>query len=64
MASVSAEIVLPKVPTERRAFLAQELVRLTQERAELLVRIDELTARAHQLSISVQDLERQSPYPL
>jgi hypothetical protein len=64
MAGVSAEIVLPKVPTERRAFLAQELVRLTQERAELLVRIDELTARAHQLSISVQDLERQSPYPL
>jgi hypothetical protein len=64
MASVSAEIVLPKVPTERRAFLAQELVRLTQERTELLVRVDELTARAHQLSISVHDLERQSPYPL
>jgi hypothetical protein len=64
MASVTSELVLPKVPTERRAFLAQELVRLTQERTDLLVRIDELAVRAQQLSVNVQDLERQSPYPL
>jgi hypothetical protein len=64
MANVTAELVLPKVPTERRAFLAQELVRLTQERTDLIVRIDQLSVRAQQLSVNVQDLERQSPYPL
>jgi hypothetical protein len=64
MANVTAELVLPKVPTERRAFLAQELVRLTQERTDLLVRIDQLTVRAQQLSVNVQELERQSPYLL
>lgn len=64
MASVTAEIVLPKVPVDRRAFLATELVRLTQERTELLGRIDQLTLRSQQLAISVQDLERQSPYPI
>jgi len=64
MASVTAELVLPKVPTERRAFLATELVRLTQERTDLLVRIDQLTVRSQQLAVNVQDLERQSPYPL
>ena len=64
MANVTAELVLPKVPTQRRAFLAQELVRLTQERTDLLVRIDQLTVRAQQLSVNVHELERQSPYPL
>lgn len=64
MASVTAELVLPKVPTERRAFLATELVRLTQERTDLLARIDQLTVRAQQLAVNVQDLERQSPYAL
>ena len=64
MANVTTELVLPKVPTERRAFLAQELVRLTQERTDLLVRIDQLTLRTQQLAVNVQELERQSPYPL
>ena len=64
MANVTAELVLPKVPTERRAWLARELVRLTQERTDLLVRIDQLTVQAQQLAMNVQDIERQSPYPL
>ena len=64
MASVTAELVLPTVPIERRTWLATELVRLTQERSGLLVRIDELTAHSHQLAVSVQELERQSPYAL
>jgi hypothetical protein len=64
MAGVTAELVQPKVTTERRAWLAQELVRLTQQRGDLIARIDELTARAQQLTVNVYDLERQSPYPL
>jgi hypothetical protein len=64
MVNVTAELVLPKVPTERRAFLAQELVRLTQERTDLLLRIDQLSVRAQQLSVNVQELERQNPYAL
>jgi Protein of unknown function (DUF2799) len=64
MASVTAELVLPKVPAERRAFLATELVRLTQERTDLLIRIEQLTLRAQQLAVNVQEIERQSPYPL
>jgi Protein of unknown function (DUF2799) len=64
MASATAELVLPKVPTDRRAFLATELVRLTQERGELIARIDQLTVRSQQLAVNVQELERQSPYAL
>jgi len=64
MANVTAELVLPKVPAERRAFLATELVRLTQERTDLLIRIEQLTVRAQQLAVNVQEIERQSPYPL
>jgi Protein of unknown function (DUF2799) len=64
MASVTAELVLPTVPIERRAWLATELVRLTQERSGLLIRIDELGAHSQQLAVSVQELERQSPYAL
>jgi hypothetical protein len=64
MASVTAELVLPAVPIDRRAWLATELVRLTQERTELLGRIDQLTAQSQQLAVSVQELERQSPYAL
>ena len=64
MANVTAELVLPKVPTDRRAWLATELVRLTQERTDLLARIDQLTQRTQQLAVNVQQLERQSPYPL
>jgi hypothetical protein len=64
MASVTTELVLPNVPTDRRAYLAQELVRLTQERSELVGRIDQLALQIEQLSASVQTLERQSPYPL
>jgi uncharacterized protein DUF2799 len=64
MANVTTELVLPHVPTDRRAYLAQELVRLTQERSELVGRIDQLTLRTQQLAAGVQALERQSPYPL
>ena len=64
MANVTAELVLAKVPTDRRAWLATELVRLTQERTDLLARIDQLTHRTQQLAVNVQQLERQSPYPL
>lgn len=64
MANVSAELVLAKVPTDRRAFLATELVRLAQERTGLATRIDELTVRSQELAANVQQLERQSPYML
>lgn len=64
MANVTAELVQAKVPTDRRSFLATELVRLAQERNGLAVRIDELTVRTQQLAADVQQLERQSPYML
>jgi hypothetical protein len=64
MASVTTELVLPSVPTERRTWLATELVRLTQERAELVSRIDQLAAHSQQLAVNVQELERLSPYAL
>ena len=64
IANVTAELVMPKLPTDRRAWLATELVRLTQQRSALLSRIDQLTQRTQQLAMSVQELERQSPYPL
>jgi hypothetical protein len=64
MANVAAELVLPKIPTDRRAFLATELVRLAQERTGLAARIDELTVRSQELAANVQQLERQSPYML
>jgi hypothetical protein len=64
MAGVTAELVQPKVTTERRAWLAHELVRLTQQRSDLVLRIDELAVRAQQLTVDVHELERQSPYPL
>jgi hypothetical protein len=37
---------------------------LTQERAGLVSRIDQLTAHSQQLVVNVQELERQSPYAL
>jgi len=64
MASVTTELVLPSVPTERRTWLATELVRLTQERTELVSRIDQLAAHSQQLAVNVQELERLSPYAL
>lgn len=64
MASVTAELVLPNIPTDRRAFLATELVRLTQTRSDLVTRISDLTLRSQQLAVNVQELERQSPYTL
>jgi outer membrane murein-binding lipoprotein Lpp len=64
MASVTAELVLPNVPVDRRAFLATELVRLTQQRSGLVTRIDQLTVRSQELAANVQQLERQSPYVL
>jgi len=64
LASATAELVLPHVPPDRRAFLASELVRLAQERTELVARIDQLTIRTQQLAVSVEELERQSPYPI
>lgn len=63
IASATAEL-LSNLPKERRLFLAQELVRLGQDRTALAVRIDELTVRAQQLAINVQQIERQSPYAL
>ena len=64
MASVTAELVAPKLLVERRTWLAQELVRLTQERSDLLGRIDQLSVHVQQLTVALHDLERQSPYPL
>jgi hypothetical protein len=64
MTTVTAELVLPGVASDRRAFLATELVRLTQERTELIARIDVLMQRTQRLALSVRDLERQSPYPI
>lgn len=64
MASVTAELVLPTVPIDRRAWLATELVRLTQERTELIGRIDQLAAHSQQMAVNVQELERHSPYAL
>ena len=64
MASVTAELVVPNVPIDRRTWLASELVRLTQERSALMARIDELAAYSQQLAVNVQELERQSPYAL
>ena len=64
IAGATAELLLPNVPKDRRVFLAQELVRLGQNRVELAARIDELNVRAQQLALNVQDLERQSPYAL
>jgi hypothetical protein len=63
MTNVTAELVLPKLTTDRRAWLATELVRLTQQRSGLLSRIDQLTQRTQQLAANVQELEHQSPYP-
>jgi Protein of unknown function (DUF2799) len=62
--SVTLELVQPDVPTPRRVFLAQELVRLAEQRTELEARINHLTLRTRELVGSVQELERQSPYPL
>lgn len=64
MTSVTAELILPKVPVDRRTYLATELVRLTQARTEIVANIDYLTQRTQQLAVSVHDLERQSPYPI
>ena len=64
MANVTAELVQPRVPSDRRAWLATELVRLTQERTDLVARIDPLTHRTQELALNVQVLERQSPFPL
>jgi len=64
IASATAELLLANVPKDRRVFLAQELVRLGQDRTALAVRIDELTVRAQQLAVNVQQLEQQSPYAL
>ena len=64
IASATAELLLPHLPKERRLFLAQELVQLWQERTEFISRIELLGARTQQLAFNVQQLERQSPYPL
>jgi len=64
IASATAELVLSNLSKDRRLFLAQELVRLGQDRTELAARIDVLTVRAQQLAVNVQQLERQSPYAL
>lgn len=62
--SITLELVRPDVPTDRRVFLAQELVRLASERPDIEARIDRLSLRAHELTAQVKELERQSPYAL
>ncbi len=62
--SITVELVQPGVTTDRRVFLAQELVRLASERPELQARITRLTLRTRELVSHVQELERQSPYSL
>lgn len=62
--AITLELVRPDVPTERRVFLAQELVRLASERPDIEARIDRLSLRAHELTAHVKELERQSPYAL
>jgi hypothetical protein len=62
--SITLELVRADVPTERRVFLAQELVRLATERPEIEARIQRLSLRANELTGHVQQLERQSPYAL
>jgi hypothetical protein len=62
--SATGELLLPNLPKERRIFLAQELVQLGQERTEFVSRIELLSARTQQLALNVQQLERQSPYPI
>lgn len=64
IASATAELLMPHLPKERRLFLAQELVQLGQERTEFISRIEHLGALSQQLAFNVQQLERQSPYPL
>lgn len=64
MQSVTAELVGAKVTTERRVYLAQELVRLTEQRTDLEQRIDQLAVRTQELAVGVRELERRSPYPL
>jgi len=62
--SITLELVRPDVLTERRVFLAQELVRLANERPQIEARIQRLSLRAHELTGHVKELERQSPYAL
>jgi hypothetical protein len=62
--AVTAELVQPKMPTDRRVFLAQELVRLAGERVELEANIERLGVRSRQLAVNVRQLEERSPYPL
>jgi len=62
--NITAELVQPQVPTPRRLFLAQELVRLAGERTELEAQIGRLTLRSRELAIDVRELERQSPFTL
>ena len=64
IAGATAELLLPHLTKERRIFLAQELVQLGQERTEFISRIELLGSRTQQLALNVQQLERQSPYPL
>jgi hypothetical protein len=64
MIAVTAESVQPDVPPARRLFLAQELVRLAEERSELQARITKLSLRTRELVGVVRELERQNPYAL
>jgi hypothetical protein len=61
---VTAELVQPKMPTDRRVFLAQELARLAGERVELEASIERLAVRSRELTVNVRQLEERSPYPL
>ena len=60
----TAELLQPRLPTDRRVFLATELVRLAEQRAQHEAQIQRLTPRARELAGVVRDLERRSPYML
>jgi len=62
--SITTELVQPQVPTPRRVFLAQELMRLASERNELEAQVSRLTLRTRELAVNVRELERQSPFTL
>jgi hypothetical protein len=64
MQNVTAELVQPRQPTDRRVFLATELARLAKQRAEHEAEIQRLTPRADELAGVLRQLERRSAYVL
>jgi len=64
MQIATAELLQPRLSTDRRVFLATELARLAKQRAKHEAEIQRLTPRAHELAAVVRDLERRSAYVL